>query len=304
MVSGRRLAALLVIGGGWLAWARLGAQQGLQPLGTVATRDARVTGGLEVRGDQARLLSNVGITAFDRTAPVVLARGGEVLVCATSEFHLLRSGASGALVFGLDRGAIELRSGSQVQDAVLTPDLKLVPVTPGAYDLRLRVTREGDTCIDNAGAHAPVLNASDPFSAASYRILPGQHLLFVKGDLHRVVDHERSPCGCPAAGQMIAGNGAAANHPFPEAESQGLAPPTAPPGNAAPAGTASSQVSTTLSYGEAPATAPGATTPTGGQPASTVAPEPAVEAEQARGGFFGAVGRFFHRIFHPGDPAK
>ena len=76
-------------------------------------------GGLEVRGEKgANLVSNSSITAYSSTAPVDLERGGEVLVCSTSQFHLLRSGAGESLSFGLDRGAIEIRSPSQPQDVI------------------------------------------------------------------------------------------------------------------------------------------------------------------------------------------
>jgi hypothetical protein len=284
---------------------RSGAQQAGEPMGSVATRDARVTGGLEVQGDIARLMTNVSLTASDHDAPIALHRGGHVLVCSTSEFHLLRSGGAGALIFGLDRGAVEIATDSRLQDAVLTPDLKFVPVTRGTLDLKVRVTREGDTCVDNAGAGSPVLNVTDPFSSASYRILPGQHLLFVRGDLRKVVDHEKSSCGCPPAvapsalagkaGQSTPAEQAAAAHPFPAAQSAGLAP-EATPANEAPAGTASSQVTTTFSYGENQGRPPGvADTPVTGATGTTSTKGAAAQ----QGGFFHAIGSFFHRLFHP-----
>ena len=297
----RRMLTLLV--GVTLLEARTSlAQQPQQAMGTVATQDARVSGGLAVRGEQAALMTNVSVTAYDRTAPIALNRGGEVLVCSTSEFHLLRSGSSGALVFGLDRGALEIRSTSQAQDLVLTPDLKFRTETPGELDLRLRVTREGDTCVDNAGAKAPVLNATDAFSNASYRVMPGQHVMFVKGDLKQVVDRERSPCGCPASPTQLAGkpgepNAAGAAHPFPEAQSEGLAP-TAAPGNEAPVGAASSQVSTSFSYGDGQGPPPGTAAAPGATGAGTPVAVPAATL-QPSGGFFHAIGHFFHRLFHP-----
>ena len=277
------------------------------PMGTVATREARVTGGLEVHGDQAQLLTNAGITAYDHTAPIALTRGGQVLVCSTSEFHLLRSGASGALIFGLNRGALEIRSGSLPQDVVLTPDLKLTPITPGPLNVSLRVTPEGDTCVDNAGPKSPVLLVTDAFSSSSYRVLPGQHMLFVKGDLHRVVDHERSSCGCPATvapqvivakpGQPLTPSQAAAAHPFPEAQSAGLAP-IPPPANEAPAGTAGSQVTTSFSYADGQGTPPpGAAVATSTGPVSTPAGS-AAAAGTPQHGFGSALRRFFHRLFH------
>ncbi len=294
--SGRPLPAVA------MAFVLLGpclfAQQPqLQPMGSVATRDARVTGGLEVGGELARLMNNASVTAYDRTAAVALSRGGHVLVCSTSEFHLLHSGTSGALIFGLDRGALEIYSGSEAQDVVLTPDLKLTPVTKGSYDLRVRVTREGDTCVENAGAGSPVINVADAFSPASYRILPGQHVLFVGGDLHKVVDQERSPCGCPTAfPSMLAGQSgtpAAAAHPFPEAESQGLAA-TAAPGNAAPVGTAGSQVTTTFSYDNGQGVPP-----PGGAAGTAGSSAAAPSGAGAQHGFGSALRRFFHKLFHP-----
>ena len=217
-------------------------------MGTVPTHDALVTGGLEVHGDTARLLTNTSVTAYDHSAAISLARGGEVLVCATSQFHLLHSGTENSLLFGLDRGAIELHTDSSPQDVILTPDIRFTLEHPGHYDLRLRVTPNGDTCVENSGSNAPVLSLADPFSGATYRLIPGQHVLFEHGSLHEVVDNERSPCGCPTAPpppvQQIAATPnatpsqptppdvAAAEHPFPAAASQGLAPPAPPPTNA------------------------------------------------------------------------
>jgi hypothetical protein len=282
------------------------------PIGIVPTRDALIKGQVQVSGEQAALISNVSVTVYDHPAPVALGRGGQLLACSTSEFHLLRSGPGEALVFGLDRGALELRSGTRTGDMLITPDLRLTPATPGAYDLRLRVTREGDTCVENDGPRAPVLNVTDAFSTDSYKILPGQHMLFVKGDLHRVVDHERSPCGCPAntvephePGKPLT---AAEAHPFPEAQSVGLAP-VQQPANAAPAGVASSQVTTTFSYGEgatpprdlAPAAGTqGASGSTGIPGATGTTASGGTRAQQPAGGFFHSIGHFFHKLFHPG----
>jgi hypothetical protein len=190
-------------------------------MGTLTTTDAHASGSLSVQNGQTTLLSNASVTALDRTAPITLARGGEVLVCSTSEAHLLHSGAGNALLFGLDRGALEIIGPTQPQDVVLTPDMRFSVVAPGTFDLSVRVTPDGDTCVDNAGPHAPVLLLSDPFSDATYRLLPGQHVLFERGSLHSVVDHERSPCGCGPTNATPAQR-AALEHRFPEAQSLGL----------------------------------------------------------------------------------
>lgn len=275
-----------------------------QPMGTVATRDALVSGGLEVRGEQANLLTNANITAYGHTAAIELVRGGEVLVCSTSQFHLLHSGTELSLLFGLDRGAVEIHGGSQPQDVVLTPDLRFTFATTGQVDLRLRVTSNGDTCVENRGTSAPVLAVSDVFSDATYRLQPGQHVLFERGSLREVVDQERSPCGCPAPPPppaiQVAASGATsaenadARNPFPAAVSQGLAPETKP-ANAAPAGEAHAQVSTTLTYGAAAESPPAvATASAPGAKETTLAPPPSPPGAHD---LAHAIGRFFRRLF-------
>jgi hypothetical protein len=307
------------------------ARRGGASMGTVPTHDALVTGGLEVHGDTARLLTNASVTAYDHSAAISLARGGEVLVCATSQFHLLHSGTENSLLFGLDRGAIEIHSPAQPQDVILTPDIRFTienPETaehPSRYDLRLRVTPNGDTCVDNAGASAPVLTLSDPYSSTQYRLIPGQHVLFEHGSLHEVVDNERSPCGCPSApapAQQLATPRtpsepatpatAAAEHPFPAAASQGLAPTPAPAHEPPPAGQQQTQVSTVFTYDAAhpntpppstlpppkpaPAQSSSAGSPTGTGANTTAAPPPTPPGAHD---IFHAIGHLFHKIFHP-----
>ncbi len=309
-------------------------QVGSAVMGAVATRDALVEGGLQVEGEFAELMSNVSVTAYDRTAPITLARGGHVLVCSTSQFHLLHSGSGKSLLFGLDRGAMEIESPSAAQDVILTPDIRFTVQSPGSFDLDLRVTPDGDTCVNNAGAGAPVLSLNESFSSASYRLLPGQHVLFEHGSLREVVDNEKFSCGCPATLPPVATASVAKTegaHPFPEAASEGLAPETTPD-NSAPAGEKHTQIAATFSYGEGqppppstlppPAPAPKAAAapppPPAAPPASTPSPAPALPAGQPAAGaavssasaapppappgahdIGRSIGRFFHRLFHP-----
>jgi hypothetical protein len=273
-----------------------------QPMGSVSTRDAQVNGGLRVQGDRASLVSNASVTAFDHTATIDLARGGQVLVCSTSAFHLLHSGDTQALLFGLDRGALELHTKSEPRDVILTPDIRFTIEHPGEFDLGLRVTRNGDTCVDNKGNTAPVLVLNDSFGGASYRLMPGQHVLFERGSLREVVDNERSPCGCPQPSQMTAGDRAAKQNPFPEAASEGLAPVT-PAENDTQPGQKHTQVSTTFTYGEGQGPPPSTVDPSA-HPGSAQDQPGATHADTAPArphGFFHAIGNFFHRLFHPGS---
>ena len=188
----RRLMVVFAIG---CAVAR--AQQ---PIGTVGIQNANVAGALEVSNGQAILVGNTTVTARDHTAQIELKRGGTVRVCATSGLHVTSGqGATGQqpLMLALDRGAIEVQMAATTHDMVMTPDLRFTMRGDGPLDLQLRVTRNGDTCVENRGAQAPVLNIADQFGETSYVLNPGQHVLFEHGSLKEVVDHESSSCGCP-----------------------------------------------------------------------------------------------------------
>ena len=250
------------------------ATQAQQPIGTVGVQDATVSGALEVSNGRAVLLGASTVTARDRTADVALNRGGHVLVCATSGLHLTagKSAIDAPLMLALDRGAIEIAIRATTSDVVMTPDLRLTLKSAGPLDLHLRVARNGDTCVENRGAAAPIVGVADQFGEASYELHAGQHVLFEHGSLKEVVDNEHEPCGCPAepvvsvadagvTGGTPAAPGAAVatdpsetpktaaeQHPFPAAVSVGLTPASAPP--QAPSGVVHAQVSTTLSYGE------------------------------------------------------
>jgi hypothetical protein len=223
-------------------------------------------------------------------------------------------------MLALDRGAIEVQMAATTRDVVMTPDLRFTMRGDGPLDLQLRVTRNGDTCVENRGAQAPVLNVADQFGEAAYELRAGQHVLFEHGSLKEVVDHESSSCGCPPEATMSVADAllhpvapgdvataekpAAEQHPFPAAVSAGLAPPSAVP--QAPAGAAHTQVSAALSSG-GDADSVAEPVPTGKAPASTPAPPvaaaPVAAAPQAappKRDLAHAIGRFFKHIFGGG----
>jgi hypothetical protein len=296
-----------------------GVTQAQQPIGNVALQDATVAGNLTVNNGRAVLVSDTTVTAKDHMADVALNRGGSIHVCATSGLHIA-SGKSATnvapLMLSLDRGAIEVHMAATTSDVVMTPDLRFAIHSNAPLDLRLRVINNGDTCVENRGANAPVINVADQFGESSYNLQPGQHVLFEHGSLKEVVDNESAPCGCPpvpvvsvaaagvtsatpaAAGSTVAK--ASEQHPFPAAISDGLAPAASVP--QAPAGVVHAQIATTLSYdatGEkTPAsTAPpesAASTPQSPEGAKAQTPPPAAPPPSDAGHW---IGRFFRRLF-------
>ena len=284
-----------------VAWTGAIAQN-TQPLGTVAIADAEVTtntqSAVPVSSAVATLAGSSNITAKEgHNAELSLARGGDVLVCQTSVLHA--TPANDSLLLALDRGAMEIHMKAAASDVVMTPDMRMTISGPGELDLRMRVTFNGDTCIENRGHKAPALNITDAFGEASYQVKPGQHVLFEHGSLREVVDRETTPCGCPPIeksgvsiaeaalrGGKVTLQQTAAAQPFPAAQSEGLAAPASAPPETP--GTTHVQIATTLTFDpNAPPPAP--------VPAAT-APAPAAQAP-ARGGPFRVVGRFFKRIF-------
>ena len=297
-----------------LAYALALPLRAQQLIGYVSTRDAEVTGAKDVMDGRAVLAGSVSVAAKDRAAPIELGRGGTVRVCQSSVLHVTESRemmVAAPLLFSLDRGAIEIQTHATPTDAVMTPDLRFTVRDAGPLDLRLRVAGNGDTCVENRGAGAPVLTVSDPFGDSAYDLTAGQHVLFEQGSLHAVVDRETSPCGCPddpgesmadallaapAAASLGAkgtaaqpGAQAAAQHPFPVAVSEGLAPAAEVP--QAPPGEVHTQVDETLRYNAQPA----AQADSAAVETPIVAAPPA--AAPAKRNLVHRIGHFFHRLF-------
>ncbi len=329
----RRLMVVFAMGCGV---ARAQQAVGAVGVGTVGVQDAKIAGALEVSNGRAVLVGNTTVTAKDRTAEVTLTRGGSVKVCATSGLHVTSGqsvggqggAASAPLMLALDRGAIEVQMAATTRDVVMTPDLRFTMRADGPLDLQLRVTKNGDTCVENRGAQAPVLNVADQFGEGTYQLTAGQHVLFEHGSLKEVVDHESSSCGCPleqaptmtVADALLSGGAGASGdttktaaeaHPFPAAVSAGLAPVAAPP--QAPAGALHEQVSATLSssggadsLAEPAGSGAASAAEVKAAPASTAtntaqtAPAATATAPPQKKGFGHALGRFFRRIFGGG----
>jgi hypothetical protein len=313
-----------------------GSANAQQPIGTVGVQDATVAGALEVTNGKAVLVGSTTVTARDHAAEVTLNRGGTVRVCATSGLHVTagKGPTPAPLMLALDRGAIEIQMAATTNDVVMTPDLRFAMRSEGPLDLRIRVTKNGDTCVENRGTNAPTLSVADQFGEATYELRAGQHVLFEHGSLKEVVDHESSACGCPPVpvvsvadagvtsatpatpGSAVAAKSAADQHPFPAAVSAGLASP--PPVPQAPAGVVHAQVSTTLSYGDArgDGAAPGAesepaTSSASGATQTKQPPAQAATETQAAGtaqapppppapppsDIVHSIGHFFRRLF-------
>jgi hypothetical protein len=261
---------------------------------------ANVTGALQIYGGRAFIAASGTITSGNQTTRVILPHRGEMRVCAMSSIKLAADSNSAAgetpgLLMAMEEGAVEMSYAATADiknaDTLLTPDFRILIGGPGAADLKVRLGTQGDTCVDNAGADGPYVVVSSVFEGGTYRVQPGQRVMFQHGSLHQVVDQEKETCGCPPA--------AAEGNEFPLAQSMGLSgtPKATPPPPVNPQaqkqaqdvpplvhnGNDNAPVAEILSKPVAPP-APAAT--------SQVQPQP-----KKKSGFFSKVGHMFRRIF-------
>ncbi len=275
-----------------------------------------VTGALEVTADKAIIAASGAVTSGDATTEVTLPNRGVLRVCARTTVKLavdssVPANETPGLLMALDRGAMEadLATGPNA-DIVLTPDFRIMIAGPGTANLKVRLGRGGDTCVDNAGVaqlggdgssslgrnsgpSAPYVVVTGLFDNGVYRVQPGQRVLFEHGSLNEVVDNEKEPCGCPAPEK--------GSNAFPLAESEGLAPLAKPAPAPEGQNRAASQAIAPLVYNSAehapqpaPVTQPAPTASTAGAAANPAAKP---HAAKKKLGFFRHVGRFFKRLF-------
>lgn len=270
---------------------------------------AVVTGALEVKAGKAIIAASGSVTSGSRTTDVMLPRRGTLRVCAATTVHLaadssVPEGDEPGLLMAMDHGAVEMSfattpaAGSNA-DVLMTPDFRILIGGPGASEVKVRLGREGDTCVDNSGKDAPYVVVTSLFEPGLYRVQPGQRVMFQHGSLREVVDEEKEPCGCPPPPE-------AAGNAFPLAESEGLAPTPAPAANAPTPKPGSAQVvpPPLVFSGEkeqAPA-AVAAANPPPSSPAATAQTVPAKPAaKKKRPNVFVRFGHLLRRIFGGGS---
>lgn len=271
------------------------------------SQTATVTGALEVTGDKAIIATSGSVTSGTRTTEVTLPRRGTLRVCAATSVKLasdtsVPSGGLPGLLMAIDHGAVEMsfaasNAREHNADILLTPDFRIYIGGPGGSEVKVRLGREGDTCIDNSGKDAPYVVVTSLFEGGLYRVQPGQRVLLEHGSLRDVVDNEKEPCGCPPPPPTTP------NNEFPLAQSEGLEPLPAPVPAPAPAAGNAAQAVPPLVYSpskHAPAAAapvspekpPAAASIPSGQQASAVH-----KKKNKKPGVFRRLGRFFRRLF-------
>ncbi len=127
-----------------------GSARAQQTLGELYASDASVKGSVVLAGSGTSVLSGSSIQAGAQAATLKLERGGSLLVCEGTKLSLTASQTGRELLFSLNTGNVELNYplGAEA-DTLLTPDLRLLLPGPGTVHVAVRVTPQGDTCVQS-----------------------------------------------------------------------------------------------------------------------------------------------------------
>ena len=168
-----------------------------QPVGELYASDASVKGSVLLAGSGTSVLSGSSIQAGAQAATLKLDRGGNVLVCEGTKLSVTSSKTGRELLLSVNTGNLELNYplGAEA-DTLLTPDLRLMLPGPGTVHVAVRVTPQGDTCVQSLPWNQSAITISETMGDASYQVKPDEAVLFKGGHLTQA-SRPQENCGCP-----------------------------------------------------------------------------------------------------------
>lgn len=172
-----------------------GGQQS-QAIGQLYATDASVKGSVLLAGSGTSVLSGSSIEAGAQAATLKLDRGGSLLVCEGTKLSVTSSKSGREMLFSLNNGNLELNYplGTEA-DTLLTPDLRLLLPGPGTIHVAVRVTAQGDTCVQSLPWNASSIVVSESMGDATYQVKPDESVLFKGGHLSQASVSKQN-CGC------------------------------------------------------------------------------------------------------------
>lgn len=173
------------------------AQQQAQSIGELYATDASVKGSVIMAGSGTSVLSGSSIQAGAQAATLKLDRGGSLFVCEGTKLTINSSQNGRQLLLSLNTGNLELNYplGTEA-DTLLTPDLQLLMPGPGTVHLAVRVSPDGDTCVQSLPWNGTAIVVSETMGDATYQVKPDEAVLFKGGHLNQG-SPTRQNCGCP-----------------------------------------------------------------------------------------------------------
>lgn len=200
-----------------------------QAIGELYATDASVKGSIILAGSGTSVLSGSSIQAGAQPATLKLDRGGSLLVCEGTKLSITSSQSGRQLLFSLNSGnlAMNYPLGAEA-DTLLTPDLRLLLPGPGTVHVAVRVTPQGDTCVQSLPSNVAAIVVSETMGDATYQVKPDEAVLFQGGHLSQASPFKGN-CGCPAPPPIPVQVAKAVPPPPPPPQPKPTQPVTAPP---------------------------------------------------------------------------
>lgn len=212
-----------------LVFALQGSAAAQQAIGELYAADASVKGSVILAGSGTSVLSGSSIQAGAQAATLKLERGGNLLVCEGTKLSITASQSGREMLFGLNSGNVEMNYplGAEA-DTLLTADLRLLMPGPGTVHVAVRVSAQGDTCVQSLPGNVAAIVVSETMGDATYQVKPDEAVLFKGGHLGQASQAKQN-CGCPASQPTLTQVAKAAPPPPPAATPKPAAPPPATP---------------------------------------------------------------------------
>jgi hypothetical protein len=216
-------------------------------------------------------------------------------------------------MFSLNSGNLEMNYPlGTAADTLLTPDLRLLLPGPGTVHIAVKVTPQGDTCVQSLSGNVAAIVVSETMGDATYQVKPDEAVLFKGGHLSEAAATKQN-CGCPVSPPTQVAR--VAPRPPPPGESKPTQPAPKPPppdqnvhiAVSAPLvfraddptpDLAETVASLKLEHNQVVQLDPVVLPPP--EPAKTHAQRtmPVVAQKEQKRGFFSKVGSFFATLFH------
>ena len=170
-----------------------------QTIGELYATDASVKGSVILAGSGTSVLSGSSIQAGAQSATLKLDRGGSLQVCEGTKLTVTASQNGREMLFSLNSGNLEMNYplGAEA-DTLLTPDLRLLLPGPGTVHVAVRITPQGDTCVQSLPWNVAAIVVSESMGNATYQVKPDEAVIFRGGHLSDAVK-SKGNCGCPTS---------------------------------------------------------------------------------------------------------
>jgi hypothetical protein len=169
-----------------------------QSIGELYATDASVKGSVILAGSGTTVLSGSQIAAGAQAATLKLERGGNVLVCPGTSLSVSSSQTGRQLLLSVNSGSLEMDYPiGSASDTLLTPDFRVLLPGPGKIHVAVRISSNGDTCVQSLSSNSSALEVSEAIGDESYQVKQQEAVLF-KGGHVKGAAPTRQSCGCPA----------------------------------------------------------------------------------------------------------